>query len=366
LDIGTSTEGSTEAQPQSGGKAAAISQTLAAAAQAAISGKAAAIAGNASPANSAGAATANAPANAPSAANSTTGTAVLASTVLGAALGQTATAGYSPAGPSKPGSATGTSGVLTAQSAAMAAAVVGVLPSSPVAATTQTQPLTVAIAAPSAANVASSLPLTLGAPAEDKSASGDKISAATTSGSQTSAQPAAADAQAAAMRQNANQANHSSAATPGTAALTSNGDRARLVQRVARAFQSVGANDGSVKLRLSPPELGSLRIEIKVDGGQMTARLDAETPAARDTLLDNLPQLRDRLQQQDIKVVRFDVGLLGQSPGDSPQTPHRDFGSGGSARQTPATVDAGSTGEVSAAATTGSSVDGASGLNVVI
>jgi flagellar hook-length control protein FliK len=87
----------------------------------------------------------------------------------------------------------------------------------------------------------------------------------------------------------------------------SQADRVRFVQRVAEAFRGVGDEGGTVRLRLSPPELGSLRIDITVRKGEMTARVETETPAARNLLLDNLPALRDRLAQHDIKVQRFDV-----------------------------------------------------------
>jgi flagellar hook-length control protein FliK len=97
-------------------------------------------------------------------------------------------------------------------------------------------------------------------------------------------------------------------------------ERIRFVQRVAKAFQSAADRGGPVRLRLSPPELGALRLEITLRNGGMTARLEAETPAAKTLLLDGLPALRERLAQQDIKVDRFDVDLMGQSPNDSPQT----------------------------------------------
>ena len=89
----------------------------------------------------------------------------------------------------------------------------------------------------------------------------------------------------------------------------------RFVQRVEQAFQDLGGQGGSVRLRLSPPELGSLNIEIKLTKGEMSARVEAETPAARNILLDNLPALRDRLAQQDIKIQRFDVDLMDRSGG---------------------------------------------------
>ncbi|MHB1035591.1 MAG: flagellar hook-length control protein FliK [Pirellulales bacterium] len=104
-------------------------------------------------------------------------------------------------------------------------------------------------------------------------------------------------------------------------------ERVRFIQRVARAFQTAGDRDGSVRLRLSPPELGSLRLEVTVRGGVMTARLEAEHPAARTMLLENLPALRDRLAEQNIKIARFDVDLMGQSPGGLPEKRSEDTGS---------------------------------------
>lgn len=98
-------------------------------------------------------------------------------------------------------------------------------------------------------------------------------------------------------------------------------DRVRFVQRVAGAFQAAGGSGESVRLRLYPPELGSLHLEVSVKGGSMTARLEVETNAARTMLLDNLPALRDRLAEQDIKVARFDVDLADQSADGAPRQP---------------------------------------------
>jgi flagellar hook-length control protein FliK len=95
----------------------------------------------------------------------------------------------------------------------------------------------------------------------------------------------------------------------------------RFVQRVARAFQAIAGREGNVRLRLHPPELGSLRLELAVRGGVMTARLEAENTAARNLLLDNLPALRDRLAEQDIRIERFDVDLAGRSPNGTPREP---------------------------------------------
>jgi len=95
-------------------------------------------------------------------------------------------------------------------------------------------------------------------------------------------------------------------------------DRERFVQRVARAFEAMGSRHGVVRLRLHPPELGSLRLEITVRQGAMTARVEAETQTARNMLLDNLPVLRERLAQQDIKIEQFHVDLTDRWAGGPP------------------------------------------------
>ncbi|MCC6492873.1 MAG: flagellar hook-length control protein FliK, partial [Pirellulales bacterium] len=86
-------------------------------------------------------------------------------------------------------------------------------------------------------------------------------------------------------------------------------DRARFVQRVEGAVRAAHQRDGTIQVRLSPPELGNLRIELALHHGVMTAKLEVETPAVRNALLDSLPQLRERLAQQDIRVEKFDVDV---------------------------------------------------------
>lgn len=96
-------------------------------------------------------------------------------------------------------------------------------------------------------------------------------------------------------------------------------ERTRLVQRVARAIQHVDGEGGTVRIRLSPPELGSLRIELSVHGGVMAARLEADNPLTRSLLLENLPALRERLAEQQIRVERFDVDLSQRDSGGNGQ-----------------------------------------------
>ena len=102
-------------------------------------------------------------------------------------------------------------------------------------------------------------------------------------------------------------------------------DRARFVQRVGGAIRSAQNRDGQIQLRLSPPELGTLRINIVMNEGVLTAHLETETAAARAVLLDNLPALRERLAEQEIRIDKFDVdvGQEGQQQADNPEAEDR-------------------------------------------
>jgi flagellar hook-length control protein FliK len=97
---------------------------------------------------------------------------------------------------------------------------------------------------------------------------------------------------------------------------------ARFVQRVAKAFQTVGDQGGSLRLRLSPPDLGSLRLNVTVSGGVLSAHVQTETAQARDMLMENLPALRERLAEHNIKVDQFDVEVFDSSTGGSSDQPH--------------------------------------------
>lgn len=101
-------------------------------------------------------------------------------------------------------------------------------------------------------------------------------------------------------------------------------DPARFVSRVAKAFHTAQERGGTLQLRLSPPELGALRLELTVKDGVMTAALETETASARRVLLEHLPALRDRLAEQNIRIERFDVevrreGSGGQADPRAPQ-----------------------------------------------
>ncbi|HEY3392267.1 MAG TPA: flagellar hook-length control protein FliK [Lacipirellulaceae bacterium] len=131
-------------------------------------------------------------------------------------------------------------------------------------------------------------------------------------------------------------------------------DAARFVGRVAKAVQTAQDRGGTVQLRLSPPELGSLRLELSMQNGVMTAAVETETPAARQVLLDHFPALRERLAEQNIRIERFDVEVRQENSGgqadprasqqehrqQQPQQPHSGHEAGRPATTQSTTVDA--------------------------
>jgi flagellar hook-length control protein FliK len=96
-------------------------------------------------------------------------------------------------------------------------------------------------------------------------------------------------------------------------------EQTRFVQRVAKAFQTAQSRGGELQLRLSPPALGSLKLEIKVQDGVMNARIEAENQNAKNMLVENLPVLKDRLAEQGIVVEKFDVDLMDRQPQGQPE-----------------------------------------------
>ncbi|MEM1099444.1 MAG: flagellar hook-length control protein FliK, partial [Planctomycetota bacterium] len=63
--------------------------------------------------------------------------------------------------------------------------------------------------------------------------------------------------------------------------------------RLARGLKSaLNQQGGSVTLRLTPPEMGTVRIQMQIQGTQVAAQFHAETDAARSLLQQQLGQLR--------------------------------------------------------------------------
>jgi flagellar hook-length control protein FliK len=99
----------------------------------------------------------------------------------------------------------------------------------------------------------------------------------------------------------------------GTQVDISRAEKVRLVQRVARSFSRMGPSGGNVQIKLHPPELGALAVQVRIEGKSMSARLTTESQAAREVIMESLPQLRSRLAEQGYDVVQFTVEVASDS-----------------------------------------------------
>jgi flagellar hook-length control protein FliK len=86
----------------------------------------------------------------------------------------------------------------------------------------------------------------------------------------------------------------------------------RLPEQTLRFVEGM-RRDGSrfyqAKLRLNPPELGHMKVELRMENEQLQARFIVEHQAARDQVQAELPRLRAALFQQDLSDARIDVQI---------------------------------------------------------
>lgn len=108
----------------------------------------------------------------------------------------------------------------------------------------------------------------------------------------------------------------------------------KLVQRVMRGIEQLANGGGQVRLRLHPPELGALQMSLRMEGGQVFAKLEVENTTARDALLNNVQTLKDRMADQGMKVASFEVSVSTDSAGSGmgSSSSQADGGSGNQSR----------------------------------
>jgi flagellar hook-length control protein FliK len=82
---------------------------------------------------------------------------------------------------------------------------------------------------------------------------------------------------------------------------------ARLTRGLANAVQQRG---GAVTLRLTPPEMGTVRIQMQITGTNVSASFHAETSSAQTLLTTQLAQLRSALESKGMSVDRLTVQPL--------------------------------------------------------
>jgi flagellar hook-length control protein FliK len=106
-------------------------------------------------------------------------------------------------------------------------------------------------------------------------------------------------------------------------ATTSSSDEQTLTSRIVRGLSTmVHQRGGTMSMRLSPPELGALRVQMSIVQGNVTAQFTATTPQARALLEQNMGVLRTALEQHGLTVDRLAVHL---SPSESNNAARQDM-----------------------------------------
>ena len=89
---------------------------------------------------------------------------------------------------------------------------------------------------------------------------------------------------------------------------TTNGQDQRVADQAARALRAaVNQRGGTVTMRLNPPELGSLRVELRLEQNTVKATFDASTEQARTALTQHLSALKTSLQSHGLSVESLTV-----------------------------------------------------------
>lgn len=116
-------------------------------------------------------------------------------------------------------------------------------------------------------------------------------------------------------------------------------DAARLAgraafQRLVRALRlNVGSRESTARLHLRPPELGRVRIDVRMVDQRMNLLIRTETPEARALLETRVNGLREALAHHGVVVERLDLPLPppghpdGMPPADQDASEHRPDGS---------------------------------------
>ncbi len=89
---------------------------------------------------------------------------------------------------------------------------------------------------------------------------------------------------------------------------TSGADQERVIARISAAIRQNAAGERTtIRLRLYPPQLGTVRIRIQSVRGVLTARIETSTPAAERILGSNVASLRSDIRSTGVDLRSVEV-----------------------------------------------------------
>lgn len=90
----------------------------------------------------------------------------------------------------------------------------------------------------------------------------------------------------------------------------------QLVERVAEGVRQSQSTGQQLKIRLSPPELGTLQIEVSLKNGEYTAKMEVQSSRTQKMINDNIAQLKEALIKTGVSLDRIDVHINTDSTED--------------------------------------------------
>ncbi len=106
-------------------------------------------------------------------------------------------------------------------------------------------------------------------------------------------------------------------------ALAASMDAPESLDSAAKTFRAGGGNGRyHVTMQLDPPELGQLRVQVRMQNQGLTLQVDAESSAVAKLIESRISQLREALAAHGIRVERADVVVKSPS-GTETNTQHQ-------------------------------------------
>ena len=103
-------------------------------------------------------------------------------------------------------------------------------------------------------------------------------------------------------------------------------DVADNIVQNAKLYTQGGKSE--IKVQLSPPELGTIKLEFKVEDDVLETKIVVEKSSVKDLIEKDIPKLRDLIANADIDVGKLDVSLQDNNNNSKMDFMNKDFTSG--------------------------------------
>ncbi len=83
----------------------------------------------------------------------------------------------------------------------------------------------------------------------------------------------------------------------------------RLNELSGPILKTLGSGDSNLVIKLSPPDMGTIQIKLKMENGVLTADFKVDSSAVKDLFTSAMPQIRQSIESSGIKTGNFFANL---------------------------------------------------------